>query len=178
MKHVLVRSSPREPETRALKRRASFSAAPRLRVSARDEPLRLPADLPRLAATACLAVAACAGDSSRQVQDDVVLLEDVRILGTAESLATVLDVQPGPGDTVWVLNNVEPYFVAFSPEGEVVRAWGKRGGGPGEVQIPYGLVRGPDGDVWMFDDRRLGLTRISPPEGQRTESFSPTRCAS
>jgi hypothetical protein len=91
---------------------------------------------------------------------------DVHVLGTSESLARVVDMVIQDDGTIWVLNQTEPYFIAFDANGVVQRAWGRQGGGPSEFRGPRSLVVGPDGDVWAFDPGAHGLARVSVEESE------------
>ena len=91
--------------------------------------------------------------------------ESVQILGTSESLAIVQDLEVLPDGTVWVLNSLAPFFLAFDSAGGMIRAHGSEGGGPEEFQIPSAFVTGGiDGEVWVLDVGRHALVRVSSPE--------------
>jgi hypothetical protein len=70
---------------------------------------------------------------------------------------------------IWILNEVEPYFVNLAADGTVLVEWGRQGGGPTEFRNPSALARGTaPGDVWVFDRARLRLLLVSSgPEGLR-----------
>jgi hypothetical protein len=70
---------------------------------------------------------------------------------------------------VWVLNSVEPFFVALDESGEEFRSLGRQGGGPDEFRSPNALVSGAAADqVWVYDRGANTLARISDPESSRT----------
>lgn len=106
------------------------------------------------AATVFLSMA-CAGDDPTDVLDrstHIVDPADLTIVGTSESIATIVDLMPMGDDSVWVLNNTEPFLVQLSPEGSELRVQGRIGGGPGEFSWPSTLVRDPFSDtVWVYD---------------------------
>ena len=90
---------------------------------------------------------------------------DVQILGSSESIATVLDLTLLPDGRVWVLNSGEPFFVGFGRDGQIIDQHGMRGGGPREFQSPAGFVAGDiDGEAWVLDTRRHSLIRVSQPQ--------------
>lgn len=91
--------------------------------------------------------------------------EAVQVIGTSETIGRIVDVAGGRDGTVWVLNNVEPFLVALGPGGEVVRTWGRRGGGPSEFRDPNVLVPDPvTGELWVYDRGRHQLLRVDGPE--------------
>lgn len=99
---------------------------------------------------------------------------DVRVLGTSEAIAVVQDLEVLSDGSVWVLNSVEPFFVGFGPDGEMIRAYGKEGGGPEEFRTPRGLVSGGiDGEAWVLDVARHSLIRASHPESGWLENLIP-----
>lgn len=90
---------------------------------------------------------------------------DVRVLGTTPDLAVVLDLEVLPDGRVWVMNSSPPYFVGFDPDGTLIAAHGREGGGPEEFRMPAGFVTGGlDGEAWTFDVRRHALIRVSAPD--------------
>ena len=100
---------------------------------------------------------------------------DVRVIGTTESIAEVVDLEVLPDGRVWILNSVTPFFVAFGPEGDVIAEHGAEGGGPQEFGAPAGFVAGGlDGEVWVIDGRKHVLVEVSRPE-RRSEIAIPRR---
>jgi len=94
----------------------------------------------------------------------VLQASEVHVIGTSESIAVVEDLTVLSDGTVWVLNSVEPFFVGFGPDGDVLQVHGSRGGGPEEFRAPAGFVSGDiDGEAWVFDPIRHALIRISKP---------------
>lgn len=86
----------------------------------------------------------------------------IHTLPTPDVVARVVDLQPAQDGRIWVLNSVDPYFVVLSPDGQVEREFGSRGGGPQEFGAPWALVPGSGrSDVWTYDVRRSALIRIS-----------------
>ncbi len=122
-------------------------------------------------ATASLALASLAGCDS--APDSVVegvgaptVLQssDVHVIGTSDAIAAVQDLEVLSDGTVWVLNSLEPFFVGFGPDGEVLQVHGSRGGGPEEFRAPTAFVSGGiDGQAWVFDPPRHALIEISRP---------------
>lgn len=99
---------------------------------------------------------------------------DLHVLPPAESLAVVEDLAVLPNGTLWVLNSVEPFFLQFSEQGDVLDAHGRIGGGPAEFGAPSGFVVDGSGDeAWIFDRRRHSLVQVSGLSEQRTEILLP-----
>ena len=91
--------------------------------------------------------------------------EDVQVLGTSEDLMLVRDLEVDLDGTIWVLNDVPPYFVGFDSEGGVT-SMGSQGGGPREFRHPAGLVGFQDPDspaagIWVFDRGRHAMIRLT-----------------
>ena len=104
----------------------------------------------------------------------VLQASEVHVIGTSESIAVVEDLTVLSDGTVWVLNSVEPFFVGFGPDGDVLQVHGSQGGGPEEFRAPAGFVSGDiDGEAWVFDPIRHALIRISKP-GTWSEISLPT----
>lgn len=92
----------------------------------------------------------------------------VHVVGTSASIATVDDLTVVGDSIIWVMNSVEPFFVALSTAGESVRAFGVRGGGPEEFGAPAGfVVNDLDGEAWIFDRQRNALIEVSRPDSIR-----------
>lgn len=116
-----------------------------------------------LASTASL-LAGCEGEApegprepsaSREIPPD-----ELVVVGASERLSRVRDLELGPDGTVWVLNDVPPYFLAFE-EGELAASFGAEGDGPNEFRAPGALVWSEDA-LWAFD--RHALVRVAAPE--------------
>lgn len=123
------------------------------------------------AVAVALAGAGCGAGSGLDDDGSMVLdAGDVQLLGTSDSLAVVRDLEVLENGEVWVLNSVEPLFLGFDEEGELLAGHGRRGGGPEEFGRPAGLVVGGlDGGAWTFDAPRHALIRISGPGEARSE---------
>jgi hypothetical protein len=115
-----------------------------------------------------------AGTADDAVEPIVIQPADVNMLGTSESIAAVEDLEVLDDGTVWVLDSVDPFFVGFGPDGDVLHVHGHSGGGPQEFDAPSGFVTGGvDGEVWVFDRRRHALIEVSRPDSVRHEILLP-----
>ena len=92
---------------------------------------------------------------------EVVPESALTVLGTHGALARVVDLQVSTEGTVWVLNETEPFFFAFAPDGGAVEVFGRRGDGPREFSQPRVLMTGTEArDVWVYELTRHALHRI------------------
>lgn len=129
---------------------------------------------------ALVALTACGRESSGSAGAEsaaiVVPSSDVHVVGTPESVTSVRDLDVLSDGSVWVLDAAEPFFVGFRPDGTVLRAYGRRGGGPGEFGNPVGFVEGGiDGQAWAFDMRRHAMIEVSRPDSADGEILLPRR---
>ena len=94
----------------------------------------------------------------------------IEVLGSADVLAVVRDLEVLSDGSVWVLNSSAPYFVGFGPEGESLGAHGRAGRGPDEFAMPAAFVAGGwNGEAWVLDLVRHAMIRISRPDADWTE---------
>src|SRR5262249_13992587 len=69
----------------------------------------------------------------------------------------------GRDGTVYVsLTFGEGRVVACTPEGKLLRQWGKAGQGDGEFRFPTGVAVGPDGSVYLADNGNRRIQKFSP----------------
>jgi hypothetical protein len=112
-----------------------------------------------LAAFLLGAVAACAGEppaqSGERAADRALPADGIEVVGTAEAIAHIADIAEADDGTLWILNDAEPWFIAMSPDGEVLRSWGRTGGGPNEFRNPTTLIRdAASGSIFAYDAGR------------------------
>jgi sugar lactone lactonase YvrE len=94
----------------------------------------------------------------------------VQQFDTDGKFLTAFVVDGGPGGiavgrdgTVYVsLTMGKDRIVAFTPEGKLLRQWGKKGQGDGELDHPTGLAVGPDGSVYVADNSNRRIQKFSP----------------
>lgn len=137
-----------------------------------------------LCAGAALCLAACAGDApgtttTRTLPNGVLLVandgtgawtsltpwravEELRI-GRAdgagpEVLAGPMALETDASGNLYVLDVIAMEVRAFAPDGRHLRSFGRDGSGPGEFRRPAGMVRGPDGTLWVFDPGNARFT--------------------
>lgn len=68
-----------------------------------------------------------------------------------EMFAGVRAVAFDAADNLYILDGQNHRVVVLDARGRFVRQFGKRGGGPGELQLPLGMVLGSDGSVVVSD---------------------------
>ena len=89
---------------------------------------------------------------AESAETQVIPDEAVRLSGTPDQISGIADLAPGEDGAVWVLNTIEPFFVAVAEDGTILRQWGRKGDGPGEFDSPSTLLRGGEpGHVWAYD---------------------------
>lgn len=110
-----------------------------------------------------LAVLSCGPEPAQSdVETSQVTLSDLAADGTSEVLTHVEDMVIS-GDSVWVLNSNEPFFLVFDSAARFARAWGEQGGGPEEFGDPTSLLRHPEsGEVWTYDAVRHEIRPLQP----------------
>lgn len=91
-------------------------------------------------------------------------LSPVRLQGTV--LAEAGLARPSSvalwGDTVGVLDDAADsvVFLFDATSGKLIRAFGRRGSGPGEFRAAWGFIASPHGAPWVYD---VGLARLTAP---------------
>ncbi len=76
------------------------------------------------------------------------------------------DVALAPTGELYVSDGYNgPWVHKFSPDGELLRSWGKPGAGPGEFNLPHGIWVGRDCRVWVAD-RENHRIQIFSPDGE------------
>ncbi|HUG27980.1 MAG TPA: hypothetical protein VMK53_06745 [Gemmatimonadales bacterium] len=78
----------------------------------------------------------------------------------------------GDDGTVYLLEARENEVRAFSPDGELVRAIGRRGQGPGEFERAIGVALTPDGHVWVYAPGARRLAQFTT-NGEFVRSYIP-----
>lgn len=63
---------------------------------------------------------------------------------------------------LYVLDGAAGRVVVFDSTGGYLRRFGRKGGGPGELERPWSLAVGPGDTVWVFGFARRGFVRFAP----------------
>lgn len=103
-------------------------------------------------------------DTSRAVEIGVIEGEEPYVFGEVAGVAI------GEDGRIYVADTQAMEVRAFSPEGEFVTRFGRKGEGPGEFRNISGLGRGPGGGIAVLDGR-LGRVSILDADGRFSRSF-------
>lgn len=76
----------------------------------------------------------------------------------AEVFGRITALNVDPAGRIWLIEGQAREVRVFGADGALVRTFGRRGEGPGELQQPGGLLFGPSGDLWIPD---IGNRRYS-----------------
>ena len=71
-------------------------------------------------------------------------------------------VATGTDGHAWVVDREFFRVREFGPDGIELRSLGRKGQGPGEFQIPFGLVARPDGGIWVLDIAKRAFVTFDP----------------
>lgn len=85
----------------------------------------------------------------------------------------IADLELGDDGAVWVLDGLNRTIRVFDQAGNEILAFGRRGRGPGELEQPVGLLRSPDGNIWVFD-RGNGRLTVFSPDGDLLATYTPS----
>ena len=92
---------------------------------------------------------------------------DVFAVGTVEGrdwemFSGIRSVAFDAADNMYLLDSQNTRVVVFDSKGRYLRQFGKKGGGPGELQTPTGLVVAADGNVVVSDVSNRGFVVFRP----------------
>jgi hypothetical protein len=82
--------------------------------------------------------------------------------GSGHVFGRVADIEIGEDGSVFVLDELSRAIHVFSEQGTLLRSFGRRGRGPGELERPAALTWGPGGDLWVFDAANARFTVFDP----------------
>ncbi len=71
--------------------------------------------------------------------------------GPQQPLREPKGVAVGPDGNIYVTDTAGSTITVFSPEGAILRTWGRKGNGDGEFNEPWGIAVAPDGSVFVAD---------------------------
>lgn len=110
-----------------------------------------------LSALLALAAAGCPGPAG----DAPPILPEIRLVQVfplagedvppPPELGSIADLEVGEDGSVYVLDGLERTVRVFASDGTPLRAFGRRGQGPGELEQPVALAWSPDGRLWVAD---------------------------
>ena len=90
-----------------------------------------------------------------------VLEEEVKLVGSAEAPVFGSTSPLIVEDQLYFTNLYENRVMVFHRRDGYVRSWGRRGRGPGEFQMPYGLVRDHLGRFFVNDKSNMRIQQFS-----------------
>jgi len=72
------------------------------------------------------------------------------------------DVAVGPDGTLYVSNTHHYEILVFEPDGDLREAWGSKGPGAGEWEVPVGLVTDASGNLFVADSANFRVQGLDP----------------
>ena len=117
--------------------------------------LRIPPSARSLVISGPLILAALTGPVTAATAGSPELAHLLTIAGPDHAMVyRPIDLDFGPDGEMLVLNAGDCRVLAFSPDGELIRSFGRQGEGPGEFENPTGLLVRQD-EVWVFQMMRV-----------------------
>lgn len=86
------------------------------------------------------------------------VFSDVLVVGRSEAISYVISSTIDDRGNVYALDPDNRWVLKFAPDGELLWRSGRRGGGPGEYELPTRIAVGPTGNVYVYDMARQGVT--------------------
>ena len=83
------------------------------------------------------------------------------IVGAEAQFGSIVAATVGPSGNVYAVDHVNCAVFAFSPAGRMLWKVGRKGGGPGEYQLPYRIAATPTGSLLVFDLATGDVTTLS-----------------
>ena len=101
------------------------------------------------------------------VQDSVSLrLKPLWTIGTAEDTAVTFSRLAAPQiatdakGLLYIVDADQSRVLVVNAEGKTVRTLGRKGGGPGELELPFSIAVSPSGVVAVYDAAKRALVRF------------------
>jgi len=114
----------------------------------------------------CFGVVLCAcGQPPEPLAAHDVAHGDVIAMEPASELAEVMDVLANE-QGIWALATAPPFIHQWTKEGDLVRAWGGRGGAPDELIDPRALLQADSSGVWVLDSGLSLIIKMAPGGGR------------
>jgi hypothetical protein len=87
-----------------------------------------------------------------------------------ETFGNIVGVEAGPDGAIYVLDFHAKAIRVFAPNGDYMATIGRRGEGPGEFRQPLGLLRAPNGELWVRD-RGAGSVIVVSKDGHEVRRY-------
>ena len=118
-------------------------------------------------AVVAISTLAVAGARTAHAQRAPVTLEPVGQWGcmectTGHQFGEIAAIGVTRAGVIHAIDRDEPRVRIFDPSGALGRAFGRRGRGPGELEVPTGIAISADGSIQIADLRNVRLTRLAP----------------
>ena len=117
--------------------------------------------------------------SRREIRDDQVRVENGTADSGMEDMEMSMPMEPAPGDpydlfafptdvavgpdgTLYVSNTHGYEILVFEPDGTLREAWGRKGSGAGEWEVPVGLATDALGNLFVADSANFRVQGLDP----------------
>ncbi len=114
---------------------------------------------------ACALVLSACAETARDRTSDLPEIElvalppiDGQAIPGMAGFGKIADLEIGEDGSVFVLDEMNRMVHVFDHQGTLLRTFGRRGRGPGELEQPGALTWGPDGHLWIVDSGNARYT--------------------
>ncbi len=80
--------------------------------------------------------------------------------GRRHSSKSAMEAAVDVDGNIFVVDQNTARIMEFNPRGGLIRAWGRKGSAPSDLEKPSNISIGPDGFLYISDDRDEGTQRI------------------